>query len=206
LSDIDSEQRETGALGLYSRQALDNDDELIGRILAAVPPGMIVALVSGHGFENENYVVRPNVLLKGSRVEVEDGLIGVTDRAVAERLRQYMKDGRRHGIAREVPMAEVKAKAPALGNWVAAFDTSQNYVATAEDRGPALGPGTHKGVSGLWPTRPGYRSVFLISGPGISARKSGEIDLLQIAPTLADVIGVKLPQAKAGSLWPSIAH
>jgi predicted AlkP superfamily pyrophosphatase or phosphodiesterase len=206
LSDIDSEQRETGALGLYSRQALENDDELIGRILAAVPPGMIVALVSGHGFENENYVVRPNVLLKGSRVEVEDGLIGTRDPGVAERLRQYIKDGHRHGIAREVPMAEVKTKAPALGNWVAAFDTPQNYVAVAEDRGPALGPGTHKGVSGLWPTRPGYRSVFLISGQGITARQSGEIDLLQIAPTLADVIGVKLPQAKAGSLWRSIAH
>jgi predicted AlkP superfamily pyrophosphatase or phosphodiesterase len=206
LSDIDSEQRDTGALGLYSRQALDNDDELVGRILAAVPPGMIVALVSGHGFENENYVVRPNVLLKGSHVEVQDGLIGTTDRAVAERLRQYMNDGRKHGIAREVPMAEVKSKAPALGNWVAAFDTPQNYLATAEDRGPALGPGTHKGVSGLWPTRPGYRSVFLISGQGIAARKTDEIDLLQIAPTLADVIGVRLPQAKAGSLWPSIAH
>ncbi len=206
LSDIDSEQRETGALGLYSRQDLDNDDELIGRILAAVPPGMVVALVSGHGFENENYVVRPNVLLKGPRVDVEDGLIGTTDRAVAERLRQYLKDGHRHGIAREVPMAEVKSKAPALGTWVAAFDTPQNYLATAEDRGPALGPGTHKGVSGLWPTRPGYRSIFLISGQGILARKAGEIDLLQIAPTLAGVIDVKLPQAKAGSLWPSIAH
>ncbi len=206
LSDIDSEQRETGALGLYSRQALDNDDEMIGRILAAVPPGMIVALVSGHGFENENYVVRPNVLLKGPRVEVQDGLIGTTDRAVAERLRQYMKDGRRHGIGREVPMAEVKSRAPALGSWVAAFDTPQNYLATGEDRGPALGPGTHKGVSGLWPTRPGYRSVFLLSGQGISARTTGDIDLLQIAPTLAGLIGVKLPQAKADSLWPLIVH
>jgi len=206
LSDIDSEQRETGALGLYSRQALDNDDEMIGRILAAVPPGMIVALVSGHGFENENYVVRPNVLVKGSHVEVEDGLIGAPDRAIADRLRQYMKDGHKHGIAREVPMAEVKAKAPALGKWVAAFDTPQNYLATAEDQGPALGPGTHKGVAGLWPTRPGYRSVFLISGPSITAGKTGEIDLLQVAPTLADAMGVRLPQAKAGSLWPSIMH
>jgi predicted AlkP superfamily pyrophosphatase or phosphodiesterase len=206
LGDIDAEQRETGALGIYSREALENDDDIIGRILAAVPPGMIIALASGHGFENENYVVRPNVLLKGPRVQVEDGLIGTADRAVAARLRQYMKDGHRHGIAREVPMTEVRSKAPALGNWVAAFDTPQNYLAIAEDRGPALGPGTHKGVSGLWPTRPGYRSVFLMSGEGISARKTGEIDLLQIAPTLADVIGVKLPQAKAASLWPSIAH
>lgn len=103
-------------------------------------------------------------------------------------------------------MAEVKSRAPALGSWVAAFDTPQNYLATGEDRGPALGPGTHKGVSGLWPTRPGYRSVFLLSGQGISARTTGDIDLLQIAPTLAGLIGVKLPQAKADSLWPLIVH
>jgi hypothetical protein len=153
--------------------------------------------------------VRPRVLLKQGKqaaaevpVEVEDGLIGTSDRIVAERLRRLMSDGRRHGLAREVPMAEVRAKAPELGHWVAAFDTPTNYVASAEDRGPALGPGTHLGVAGLWPTRPGYRSVFVISGEGVPPRRLGEIDLLQIAPTLADVIGVKLPQAKQKSLWP----
>jgi predicted AlkP superfamily pyrophosphatase or phosphodiesterase len=195
LTDIDSEQRETGALSIYAREALANDDDLIGQIVAAAPAGTVVALVSGHGFENENYVVRPRVLVKGP-VEVEDGLIGTPDRAVAQRLRMLMNDGHRHGLAREVPMAEVKAKTAALSKWVAAFDTPANYVASDEDRGPALGPGTHRGVSGLWPTRPGYRSVFVIAGEGIPVRKLGEIDLLQIAPTLAGVLGVELPQAK----------
>jgi len=121
LSDVDSEQRETGALNVYARDTLGNDDELIGQILAAAAPGTIVALVSGHGFENENYVVRPRVLLKPVRrpasevpVEVQDGLIGTPDGSIAERLRKLMTDGHRHGIAREVPMAEVKAKASSL--------------------------------------------------------------------------------------------
>jgi predicted AlkP superfamily pyrophosphatase or phosphodiesterase len=201
LTDVESEQRETTALGVYARDALENDDELIGQILAAMPPGTIVALVSGHGIENENYIVRPRVLLRAP-VEVEDGLIGTPDRSVADRLRKLMNDGHRHGLAREVPMAEVRAKAPSLARWVAAFDTPPNYVASPEDSGPALGPGTHLGVGGLWPTRPGYRSVFLISGEGVPARRLGEIDLLQIAPTLADVIGVELPQAKRKSLLP----
>jgi predicted AlkP superfamily pyrophosphatase or phosphodiesterase len=201
LTDIDSEQRETGALSIYARDALANDDDLIGQILAAAPAGTVVALVSGHGFENENYVVRPRALVKGP-VEVEDGLIGTPDRAVAQRLRMLMNDGHRHGLAREVPMSEVREKVPAITKWEAAFDTPANYVASAEDRGPALGPGSHRGVSGLWPTRPGYRSVFVIAGEGVPARKLGEIDLLQIAPTLAGVIGVALPQAKRKSLWP----
>jgi hypothetical protein len=42
----------------------------------------------------------------------------------------------------------------------------------------------------------------VIAGEGVPARKLGEIDLLQIAPTLAGVIGVELPQAKRKSLWP----
>jgi hypothetical protein len=209
LTDVDSEQRETRALSVYSRDALENDDERIGQILAAAPAGTVVALVSGHGFENQNYIVRPRVLLQQPKqraaevpVEVDDGLIGTPDHTVADRLRKLMNDGHRHGLAREVPMAEVRANAPSIANWVAAFDTPPNYAASAEDHGAALGPGTHLGVSGFWPTRPGYRSVFVISGEGIPARRIGEIDLLQIAPTLADVIGVELPRAKRKSLWP----
>jgi hypothetical protein len=204
LTDVESVQRETTVLGAYARDALENDDDLIGQILKADPPDTIVALVSGHGFENENYIVRPRVLLKAP-VEVEDGLIGTADRALAERLRKLMTDGHGHGLSREVPMAEVKAAAPSLSHWVAAFDTSPNSVASAETSGLPLGPGTHRGISGLWPTRPGYRSVFVIAGEGVPARKLGEIDLLQIAPTLADVLGTVVPQAKRKSLWPSIS-
>jgi predicted AlkP superfamily pyrophosphatase or phosphodiesterase len=212
LSDVDSEQRETGSLSVYARDMLENDDELIGQILGAAAPGTVVALVSGHGFENENYIVRPRVLLRLGKqaaadipVEVEDGLIGTTNPAVAERLRRFMSDGHRHGIAREVPMAEVKARVPSLAHWVAAFDTPLNYVASAEDQGPALGPGTRRGVTGFWPMSPGYRSVFVLSGEGVPARRLGEIDLLQIAPTLAEAMGLELPQGRK-SLWPSISH
>lgn len=205
LTEVEAEQRDTGALSVYAREMLENDDDLIGQMLAAVPPETVVALVSGHGYENENYIVRPRVLLKQGRkpenaVEVQDGLIGTADRGVADRLRKLLNDGHKHGLAREVPMSVVKAKAPALQHWVAAFDTPQNYVASAEESGPALGPGSHMGVSGLWPTRPGYRSVFVISGEGIPARKLGEIDLLQIAPTLAEELGVTLPQANQKGL------
>jgi hypothetical protein len=203
LTDVESEQRTTGALNVYVREALENDDELIGQMLAKMPMGTIVAIVSNHGAENANYVVRPSVLLK-TPVEVENGLIGTTDPAVADRIRKLMSDRKRHGIAREVPMAEVRARYPELGKWVAAFDTPQNYVASPDEKGPALGPGTHLAVWNLWPARPQFRSVFVVSGDGIQNRKLGEIDMRAIAPTLAEAIGVKLPDAKAKSLWPSL--
>jgi len=201
FTDVETEERETRMISVYARQILEDEDDRVGRIAAAISADTVLALVSGHGFENEDYIVRPRVLMKVP-VEVQDGLIGTTSRAVAERVRMLMKDGRQHGIAREVPMTEVAAKAPSLANWVAAFDTPTNFVAKADEKGPALGPGSHLAVDGLWPGRPGYRSVFILAGPDIPARRIGEIDLLQIAPTIAGLVGVELPQARARSLWP----
>jgi hypothetical protein len=183
FTDVQGEQKATGALTVYVREALENDDELIGQILAKTPKDTVVAIVSNHGAENESYVVRPAVLLKAP-VEVSNGLIGTTDPAVAERIRKLMADHKRHGIAREVPMAEVRRKVPALAHWVAAFDTMQNCVASTEDHGPALGPGSHHATWDLWPSRPGFRSVFVIAGPGIPNKKLSEIDMGSIASRL----------------------
>lgn len=208
MAEVDAEQHETTALSIYAREALENDDDLIGQILKTLAPGTLVALVSDHGFENENRIVRPKVLLRQmgvkGRVDVADGLIGTPDPAVAEALRKLMAQGRKSGIAREVKMAEVKARAPALGRWIAAFDTMPDCVASDQDHGSGVGPGTHLGAHGLWPTRPGYRSVFILAGEGVRPVKLGEIEMLQIAPTLADAIGVKLPAAKSQSLWKSV--
>ncbi|HVW87436.1 MAG TPA: ectonucleotide pyrophosphatase/phosphodiesterase [Bryobacteraceae bacterium] len=210
MAEADAEQHDTGALSIYAREILENDDDMIGQILAKAAPGTLVALVSDHGFENSLHIVRPRVLLQQAgvrgRVEVEDGLIGTGDLAVADALRKLVGLGRKSGIAREVRMSEVKSKAPSLARWVAAFDTLPDYIPSNEDRGAGVGPGTHLGVHGLWPTRPGYRSVFILAGTGVHSVKLGEIDMLQIAPTLAEAIGVKLPAAKAGSLWPAVSR
>ncbi len=191
FADIQAEQIMTGALSVYTRETLENDDELIGEILAKVPKDAVVAIVSNHGAENANYVLRPAVLLR-EPVEVSNGLVGTSDPAVADRLRKLMNEHKRNGIVREVPMAEVRTKAPALGHWVAAFDTTQNCVASAEDHGPALGPGTHLAVWDFWPTHPNFRSVFVMTGPGVPNRKLGDIDVNSVAERLADAAGVRL--------------
>jgi predicted AlkP superfamily pyrophosphatase or phosphodiesterase len=208
LADANAEQHETLALSIYARDVLESDDDLIGQLMAKLPSDTVIAIVSGHGFEDENYVVRPKVLLRQAgvtgMVEVADGLIGTPSQAVAERLRKLAADGRKHGLGREVPMAEVRAKDPGLRHWVAAFDTALNTVASNEDRGLALGPGSHLGVNGLWPGRANYRALLILSGAGIKPRRLGEIDMLRIAPTLADVLGVKLPKAAQLSVWPLV--
>ncbi len=209
FSELDVDEHETGARSIYAREILENNDDLVGQVLAKTPAGTLVAVVSDHGFENSARIVRPRVILKqagvAGRVEVADGLIGTTDANVAAALRKLLPEGKKWGLAREVPISEVRAKAPARSKWVAAFDTLPDHVATEEDRGPAVGAGTHLGVHSMWPNRPGFRTLFILTGPGVKPVKLGEIDMLQIAPTLADVVGVKLPAAKAASLWRQIS-
>lgn len=208
MSELETEQHDTSAMSVYAREMLENDDEWVGQIAAKAAPGTTIALVSDHGFQNENFLVRPRVMLQAAKLngkaEVGYGLIGATDNVAADFFRKQIAN-KRSGIAREVPMEEVWARAPELKRWVAAFDTLPDYVPSAQTKGPAVGPGSHQGVHGFWSSHKDYRSIFILSGEGIRPKKLAEIDLLEIAPTLADVIGVKLPQAKKPSLFPLLS-
>lgn len=199
LTDLDSEQHETGGVSLYSHETLENDDELLGQMLTHLQPNTVVAIVSGNGFETEEHLVRPRVLTGSSNVEVKFGLIGTADPKVAAVLRKLVPV-KKNGLSREVPMVEVKRYAPELSRWVAAFSTQPGFVAIEGNQGPAVGPGSHKGVHGLWPVRPNYRSVFIVSGEHVRAIHLGEISTLDVAPTLASLMGVPLPDAKQPSL------
>ncbi len=203
LIDLDAEEHETGALSLYSNEILENDDELLGQMLSHLLPRTLVAIVSGNGYETAEHVIRPRVLTGSNAIEVKYGLIGTTDAKVAAALRRLALV-KKNGLGREVPMAEVRRYAPELKYWAAAFGTAPGYIPVDEAKGPAVGPGDHKGVHGLWPTRTGYRSVFILSGAGVRAVHLGEISSLDIAPTLASIIGVTLPDARQPSLWPKM--
>jgi hypothetical protein len=200
LTDLDSEQHETGALSLYSHETLENDDELLGQMLTHLQPNTVVVIVSGNGFDTEDHVVRPRVLAGSSALQLKYGLIGTTDPNVAATLRKLVPV-KKNGLSREVPLTEVKRFAPELSGWVAAFSTLPGYVAIDGDKGPAVAPGSHKGVHGLWPARPNYRSVFIVSGDHVRAVHLGEISALDVAPTLASLAGVSLPDAPQPSLW-----
>ena len=203
IADLDQEQRETGALSLYAREVLENQDEMIGQALTGLPEHTQVAVISDHGFETEEFVVRPRVLIGSKKVQVRMSLIGATNAADAAALRKLVGN-KRSGIAREISLKEVRETVPEVSNWTAAFGTLPNYVATEGESGKGVSPGSHKGVHSFWPSRPNFRSTLILSGDEIKAMRLPEVSMLQIAPTLADILGVKLPAAQAASLWPEI--
>ncbi len=203
IGDLDQEQSETGALSLYAREVLENQDEMIGQSLAVLPPHTQIVVVSDHGFETEDFVVRPRVLIGSKKPQVRGGLIGATTTADAAALRKLIGN-RRSGIAREVSLKDARELIPEAAGWSAAFATLPNTVASEAESGKAIVRGNHKGVHSFWPLRANFRSTLILSGDQIRAIRLPEISILRIAPTLADILGVKLPDARAASLWPQI--
>ena len=61
------------------------------------------------------------------------------------------------------------------------------------DKGDYFTPPFEKGNHGFWPLRHNYRSVFLVSGPGVSATSAPEMQMIDIAGRLADLLGLKFP-------------
>ncbi len=194
IADLDSEEHDHGAFSPQAKAALEKADKLIGWALEKRPKGTVVAIVSDHGFENVDKVVRPKVITRDA--EVSNGLIGVRTVAAANAVRG------RECVGREVPMDEVRRFEPAMGAWFAAFDTAPGCVPSRDTGGPAVSSGDGKGTHGLWPTRSNYRASFLLWGEGVRKAKLGEISMLQHAPTFAGILELKLPAAAAPSLWP----
>jgi predicted AlkP superfamily pyrophosphatase or phosphodiesterase len=80
------------------------------------------------------------------------------------------------------------------------------YYAGAALRGDLLTPATSLGTHGYLPERPEMHASFFIQGEGIAAaRNLGVVDMIQIAPTLARILEVKLPSA-AGTELPVSAR
>jgi predicted AlkP superfamily pyrophosphatase or phosphodiesterase len=99
------------------------------------------------------------------------------------------------GIARVLTAADIGK----LGGFPdAAFlvELKPGYQLGYAFSGPLVTPAPSTGMHGYLPDRPEMRAAFFIMGAGITRGKQlGVIDMRQIAPTLAAILGVPLPAA-----------
>jgi predicted AlkP superfamily pyrophosphatase or phosphodiesterase len=127
-----------------------------------------------------------------------------TEQEVGELLSTLAADPA-NGIARIVPREAIK---PLGGFPDAAFLIvfKSGYYAGANAVGDRVSEiHDHRGGHGFSPEYPEMRASFFIVGSGIArGRNLGVIDMRQIAPTLAQLIGVRLPSSKAAPLH--VAH
>jgi predicted AlkP superfamily pyrophosphatase or phosphodiesterase len=191
LADLDSDAHENGPYTPEANATLEYTDELVGSILAVVPRGGVVALVSDHGFERVDRVLNiPALLTKENvpgQVQAMGGIAVARDEAGAAALRRL-------AIGREIPKHEVASYAPQLTSAAAVFEPP-HHTQFGTGSGDLYTAPREKGDHGFWPTRQDYRSVFLLYGAGISSIQIGEISMLDIFPRLRSLLST--PSAKA---------
>jgi hypothetical protein len=107
-----------------------------------------------------------------------------------------------NGIARVLDAGELRARGGFPG---AAFLVAlrPGYTAGTATSGPLITPSAVRGMHGYLNDLPDMRATFLIAGPGVPAgRAVGTIDMRDVAPTLAAILGVRLPAAEGRDLFP----
>jgi hypothetical protein len=191
LADLDAEEHENAPYTRQAKAIVERSDELIGQILAVLPAGSALAVVSDHGFERVNTTVDLVSLAKqqgiGNLIQ-SGGIVVAPDERAAEFLRQTAKDSR-YGIGREIGKDEL-AKFPSWlpANPAAAFEPADGFMFAASPKGEVIAHPEEIGNHGHWPMR--YRAVFILWGASIPHETLPEFSMKEIAGRLAAVLGV----------------
>jgi hypothetical protein len=118
----------------------------------------------------------------------------VVRRRVAALLAELENDPA-NGIARVLSGREIE-ESGAAPNAAFVVEFASGFYAGTALNGELRTAATSKGTHGYLPERPEMHASFFMQGSRIAARNVGTIDMRQIAPTFAEVLGVELPTAR----------
>ncbi len=179
-------------------------------------------ILSDHGFFPVNYEIRPNVVLRklgliegSGKTEkrtaycmAEGGACGVyiVDEARRDQIAQQLRSelGKLEGIQAvfdSSEFAKIGQPTPQQNSrgadlWLAA---KREYAFSGASDGDlvVIKKPTLTGTHGYLPDQPDMLSVCIVSGPGLKpGTKLGKIRAIDIAPTIARILGIELPTAE----------
>lgn len=221
---LDTDEHEAGPYSAKAFQTLEALDTLVGQVWQAAERAsnrnLVFCVVSDHGFIRVDKALRLNVALRDAGLIDTDAKGNVKSwRAIA-----WNGGGSSAIMLKEATDSEARQKVGALlarlaadpaGGVLRVIETTEAqkmggfpeaaFVVCARP-GYAIGTGLEGtvtgatktgGTHGYFPELHEMDSSFFIAGPGIAAgRALGRIDMRDIAPTLARLLGVKLPDAE----------
>jgi predicted AlkP superfamily pyrophosphatase or phosphodiesterase len=228
LSGLDTEEHKSGPFSKEANAVLERLDTLVGTLRAAAqksaPGRATICVVSDHGFA----AIQHDVNLYAAFLEA--GLFSVdgAGKITAWKAMPWPAGGSAAIMLADPSDAAVRAQVSALLDKLArdpldGIDRILDGAELARQGGfpgaaflvalrigyevsyglsmPLISKPSNLGMHGFLPDRPEMRSAFFMVGPRVaSGRSLGEIDMRQIAPTLADVLGVRLPGAEMPAL------
>lgn len=232
FTSLDTEEHHSGPFSPAALATLERIDAIVGAMIAsarrAYGDSAVIAVVSDHGFErttknvNLVYALRSVGLMTfpqgvydkpsswraavwadggSAAIVLKDPADSETRDNVGSLLRSIAADSA-NGIDRVIDGIELRRGGGFTG---AAYLVSlkPDYAIGNDARGPLITSKPVGGTHGYLPDAPAMRASFIIAGPGIPrGRDLGVIDQRAIAPTLAKVLGVRLPRAEVPGLLP----
>jgi predicted AlkP superfamily pyrophosphatase or phosphodiesterase len=228
LTGLDTEQHHSGPFSGSANAVLERLDILVGVLQAAAqrraPGAATVCVVSDHGFAAVEHDVNLKKAFLDAGLFTLDGAHHVSSwkampwyaggsaavmladpgdlalRAEVGSLLSKLASDPDNGIERIFTHDEiVRERAFPDAAFLVSFKIG--YEAGDSLTAPLVSSPSNLGMHGYLPDRPEMRSSFFIMGPRVAAaRPLGEIDMRQIAPTLAAILGFSLPDAELGAL------
>jgi predicted AlkP superfamily pyrophosphatase or phosphodiesterase len=211
-------------------EALDSMIGDLRKAALAANPQTIVAIVSDHGFAAVKSVVNlraplvaagliklkpenPNRLPAVDSWDVQvwpsggSAAIVLRDRKddkvrkQVDALLAQLKSDPKNGIARVLSGDEAHKRGGfPEADWV--VDAAPGFFMGPLLKGDLVIASPLKGMHGYVPDQPAMHASFFMQGTGVGKHALGVIDMRQLAPTFAKIIGVKLPTAKQ----PAVAY
>jgi predicted AlkP superfamily pyrophosphatase or phosphodiesterase len=210
---------------------LERIDAQVGKLVQTqlrARPDSVIAVVSDHGFastKDEIGLFRPFIdaglitLDKEGKVTQWDampwpsgGSIAImlarpAEAALQTRVRNLLRQLQSQSVYKIASVAEREEIARMGGNPEASFYVNLAPGALAGGfkglQSKAVGFSKYLGMHGYFPQAENMRAMFMLMGPPIpKARDLGEIDMRAIAPTLAQIMGVSMPDAEKPTVLP----
>ncbi len=223
LSSLDEQQHGHGPFSPEANQDLEVIDGQLAQLFAAArsnDPEAVAVVVSDHGFVRITHKVnlmqpflRAGLVQSGGDWQAQPwsgaGVAAVMLRNPADlqteaRVRELLKSMQAdpgNGIAAVLERAEIKQRG-AFPDASFLIVMKLGYYALADATSPLLSevPGI-VGSHGFSPEYPEMRAAFFAAGPGIAPHRDlGIIDMRRIAPTVAQLLGVRLSTATQAPL------
>lgn len=227
LTALDTNQHHHGPDSPEAHAVLERIDAIVGNLVAAeqaAHPDAVIAIVSDHGFAKTTTEVNLFVpFIQAGLITMDDkqavksweavpwlsgGSIAVTlarphDPVLLKKVGDLLASLKANPALHIAEVIDHEAIVRQGGNPHASFYVGLSLDAMAGYKAPlAVTPSSYKGMHGHFAHNPALRSTFMLMGKSIPAHQSlGLIDMRSIAPTLAKIMGVTLPDAEMPSLF-----
>lgn len=221
LTQGDHAQHQTGRDSEATQKAVEHLDSWIGKIADSLDLNRTTLIVLGdHGFKDYTRELRLNSLLREKGwITVENGrvsdwkaiahpggggaVIYVRDKAMNAKVMRFLREHSK-GRYMIVPRSRLD-KLGAYPEALCAIEPVEGVSFSGKFDGPLLGPplshGAKRGNHGYLPSQSKLFSGFIAVGPGIRPGKDlGVIRMIDVGPTLADALKIKLPSAQGKAI------